>query len=458
MKRIIIAVALIVNGFGLIAQQQTESANPPVESTKLPYHEAVKIALQNNLNLNQQKNNLYSRQVQKNQSIAAFLPNLLIQGQGSHTDGQQPNPDGGELVDLSVDNFNANIQSGVMLFNGLNRINTLHQASNQFKAQSAFVKRSEQEVVFTVTTQYLQVLLDQELLKIAEESFRTQDVLLNQLKEQVNLGARAESDLYAQDALVGNLEVTALRAKVTLENDLALLTQTLQLDPSINFQVEFPPVESTLDINSLSLDSLYSVALANREDLKQAEFQAKANLHAYRASISGYLPSISLFASYGSQYISSLKADPQYGGFSNQFGTVFPSTSYGFNLSIPIFDRMVTRSNRVFNKVTYDNSVLQADNVKKTIKVDVKRTYNNYLTAIQAYNASQIQFQAGELALRTQQESFVLGVASQVELAQANQTFVQAAASKAQAEITMAFQEMLMNYAIGILNVDSFKQ
>jgi outer membrane protein len=249
-------------------------------------------------------------------------------------------------------------------------------------------------VVFNVTTQYLQVLLDQELLKIAEESFRTQDVLLQQLREMVALGSRAEADLYTQDAQVKNLEVIALRAKVTLENDKALLTQTLQLDPSVPIELAFPSLENTMDISSLSLDSLYAVALANRQDLKQAEFQAKSNHYAYKAAISGYLPNISLFASYGSQYISTVD-----GNFNHQFGTLFPSTSYGVNVSIPLFDRMVTRSTRVLNKVTYDNSVLQVENVKKTVKIEVKRTYNNYLTAVQSYNASDVQYKAGELAL-----------------------------------------------------------
>lgn len=452
MKKIIIAVVFILNSaFFLKARQQQD------QPLKLIYREAVKIALENNFNLNQQKNNLISSQVQKNQSIAAFLPNFYIQGSASHTDGQQPNPDGGDLMNLSVDNVNANIQTGVMIFNGFNRINTLNQMNNQFKAQSSFVKRSEQEVVFNVTTQYLQVLLDQELLRIAEGTHRVQNVLLNQLREQVNVGARAEADLYTQDAQVRNLEVTALQSKVTLENDKALLAQTLQLDPGIPVEVQFPAIENTLDITSLSLDSLYSVALDNREDLRQAEYQAKTNLYAYKASANGFLPSVSLFASYGSQYISTLKERPLYGNFNNQFTTVFPSVSYGVNVTIPIFDRLVTRNKRVLNKVIYDNSKLQRDNVEKTIKIDVKRTYNNYLTALQSYQASQVQIQAGELALRTQQESFILGVASQVALAQANQTYVQAAASKAQAEVTLLFQQMLMEYALGTLSVDSFE-
>ena len=127
MKKIAITVTLVCCIGVLYAQEQKKVVT-------LPYNEAIKIALENNLNLNQQKNNLFSRQVQRNQSVAAFLPNLSIQGQASRTVGQQTNPDGGELLDLTQDYLQAGIQTNVMLFNGLNRINTLNQANSQFKA------------------------------------------------------------------------------------------------------------------------------------------------------------------------------------------------------------------------------------------------------------------------------------------------------------------------------------
>src|SRR5688572_25394071 len=257
MKRILIAVVFVTGSVLTLHAQQS------ADTVKLTYREAVKIALKNNLTLNQQKNNLVVRQVQKNQSVAAFLPSVNIQGTASHTDGQQPNPDGGELMDLSVDNVSANIQAGVTLFNGFNRINSMNQYSNQFRAQASFVKRTEQDVVYNVTTQYLQVLLDQELLRIAEEAHRVQSIVLDQLREQVRLGARAEASLYAQDAQVRNLQVIALQSRVTLENDKALLAQTLQLDPSLPVALEFPTIENEVDVSSMSLDSLYTVALAH---------------------------------------------------------------------------------------------------------------------------------------------------------------------------------------------------
>lgn len=418
--------------------------------SKLNYKEAVQIALKNNVNLNQQKNTLFSREVQRNQSVASFLPNLELRGTANRTEGQQNNPVTGALQDISVDYAGASLNASLPLFNGFTRINNLSQTNLQFKAQTALVERTEQDVISSVTSQYLQVLLDQELLRIAEENYNAQKTTLDQTKEQVALGARAEADLYSQDALVRNFEVAALRAKVTLLNDKATLSQILQLDPAESFEVAYPEDLSIQSIDSLKLNELYEVALTNRKDLKQQDYQVEANKAQYRSSISGYLPNISFFATYGSQYLSNFN-----GGFREQFVTLNPQTQYGINFTIPIFDRLQTRSNRVLNKVTYENAVLQRNNLEKTVKIDVLRAYNNYLAAIENYKASQAQLQSGELAFRTQRESFILGLSNQVNLALASQTYIQAAASKAQAEITLIFQKVLLDYALGTLNFES---
>jgi outer membrane protein len=424
--------------------------------SKLTYKEAVKIALEKNVNLNQQKNTLYSRQVAKNAAIASLGPNLFIGGGGSRNIGQQQNPENGNLENLTVDNFGASINAQITVFNGFSRINQLQSSINQFKAQAAFVTRSEQDVIYNVTIQFLQVLLDQELLKIAQENYNAQNAVLDQIKEAVSLGARAESDLYNQDAQVKNMQVTALRARVTLENDKATLAQTLQLDPSTPLELESPDATNSVSVSlDLSLDSLYSIALEKRPDLKQINYQTQASKSLFKAAASGFYPTLTLGASYGSGYYSSLRENPIYGGFNNQFFNVLPNTNYQFNFSIPLFSRLSNRNQRAFNKVTYENSVLQRDNLEKTIKIDVQRAFNNYKAAIESYQAGLAQFQSGERALKTQQESFLLGVANQVTLAQANQTYVQAAASKAQAEVTLLFQAILLEYALGTLKFDN---
>ena len=423
------------------------------ETALLTFNEAVKIALEKNVTLNTQKNQLFSNQARKLQGYANYLPNLNAQGFAQRTDGLQIDPTTGQGGNITSDYVQASVNANYTLFNGLNRINTLKQNNLQFDAQTSLVERTKQDVIFNVTSQYLQVLLDQELLKIAQENLNAQKVVLEQMQGLVDAGVRATADLYTQDAQVKNLEVTALRATVTLENDRALLAQTLQADPAIRFEVTAPDWtdEYNLDyIQKMSLDSLYTVAVERRADLKQQKLNVEAFRHGMRANTSGYMPTITLFGSYGSTFFSANPAS-----FNDQFKRLNPQTSYGVNLTIPIFDRLQTHSLRAASRVSYDNAKLSEENLVKTIKIDVKRVYQNFLSAVESYKASQVQYQAGELALKTQQESYQLGVTTQVALALANQIFVQGAASKAQAEVTLIFQRILLEYALGSLNIDN---
>jgi hypothetical protein len=50
-----------------------------------------------------------------------------------------------------------------------------------------------------------------------------------------------------------------------------------------------------------------------------------------------------------------------------------------------------------------------------------------------------------------------LGISTQVALAQANQTYVLGAAAKVQAEVTLLFQKVLLEYALGTLQPELIK-
>jgi len=98
--------------------------------------------------------------------------------------------------------------------------------------------------------------------------------------------------------------------------------------------------------------------------------------------------------------------------------------------------------------------MLTKENLEKTVKIDVIRAMNNFHNAQEAYQSSLAQFKAGELSLQTQEESYSLGISSFVELADARRTYVQGAGSKAQAEVTLIFQRVLLEYALGTLSIE----
>jgi outer membrane protein len=449
MKRILFSVIASIICIGLHAQQ-TQDKTP----AKLTFEEAVKIGLERNVTLNTQKNLLEVSQAQKLNAIGTFIPGINIGGYYQHQDGQQPNTTTGDLEDLSTDGAGAQLNANYIIFNGLGRFNTLKQAENQLTAQSYLVKRSSQDVIYNTALQYLTVLLNQELLKIAVENQRAQQVLLDKIQASFDVGARAITDVYAQDAIVRGLEVVAIRAKNELQNTKSVLAQTLQLDPSQPFEAEFPTFQQNYDnYQNVSLDSLIQVAMANRPDLQQSVHQAKAYKFSMKSTTGRYLPYLSAYANYGTFYYSLIPQD-----FQTQIRTVNPSTSYGLNLTIPIWSQFQTKAQRTQARILYENSELTRQNVEKTVKLDVQRAYNNYVNAIEGYKASLSQLQSGQQALQTQEESYLLGISDQAALAQSNQVFVLAASSKAQAEVTLLFQKVLLEYSLGIIRIDEYEQ
>jgi outer membrane protein len=437
MKRILIGFFILLNGFS--GRTQT--------ITNLTFEEAVKIGLERNVLLNQQKNQLVFNQAQKLNGIGNFFPSVNVTSTYQHQAGQQQNTTSGNLEDLSTDYFGSQINGNFTVFNGFRVINTMEQANTQLMAQGYLIKRSAQDIVSIIATQYLQVLLDQQLLKIAEENLKAQEVLLEQIQGFFDVGSRAITDVYTQDALTKSAKVLSIRARNALQNDKSTLAQTLQIDPSQEFEVDYPKLAENLSAyQNVSLDSLIAIALINRADLQQFTYQVKANRNALQVSSALFMPSISLFANYGSFYYSLIPEN-----FSSQFRTLNPSLSYGASLTIPIFNRFQNKTQRANAKMLYENSLLNKQNIEKTLKQDVLRAQNNLKNALENYESSLIQFQAGELALKTQQESFELGIAPQTTLAFANQTYILGVASKAQAEVTLLFQKVQMEYALGIL-------
>ncbi|HOX83835.1 MAG TPA: TolC family protein [Chryseolinea sp.] len=440
MKRMMI---VFVIGFSmpLFLRAQTDQ--------NLTFGEAVKIALEKNVTLNQQKNQLEANQAARMGAIANHLPNLNAQGSFQRQQGQQPNTTNGNLEDLITDYTGLYLNTNYTIFSGMGRLNTYSQTNHQLTAQGYLIKRSTQDVIFNVANQYLQVLLDQELLAIAKENLASQVALLEQIQATYEVGSKAITDVYNQDALVKAAEVTAIRARNTMQNDKALLAQILQLEPQDTFTVVSPENRAFSAYVKLSVDSLTQLAISNRADLHQSQELVKANKYSLKSAGSTYSPNLSVYANYGSFYYSLIT-----NSYKDQFLNVNRSLTYGATLNIPIFSRYQTKTQRVTARVAYENSMLTKENLEKTVKIDVIRAMNNFHNAQEAYQSSLAQFKAGELSLQTQEESYSLGISSFVELADARRTYVQGAGSKAQAEVTLIFQRVLLEYALGTLSIE----
>ena len=170
-----------------------------------------------------------------------------------------------------------------------------------------------------------------------------------------------------------------------------------------------------------------------------------------------HFPQLGLFYQYNSYY-SSFSTDPmshQVIPFTDQYFKNNKQSIYGFQLNIPIFNQFNTITLKTRARVQMENAGLAEENAKSTIYKDVQTAYLNLLAAKDSYFATQAQFDAAQVAKQMQQESYQLGVSDLVQLSQATQTYVLAAASRAQAQYTLLFQKVILNYYIGTLSPDN---
>jgi outer membrane protein len=440
---VLFSVIVDVNG-----QDNTNSAE-----RKLTFQDAVKIGLKNNFDLQQQKNQLSYTQINKTSSMLQMGPRVEANGSFYRNDGNSFNQQRGEVVNGVIDFLNGSVSASMPVFNGLSQVNGFRSAHSLNEAQLHQVARSTQDVIQNVANNYLTCLLDQELVKIQKQNIETQRFQYEQIQSQVDLGARAEADLYNQEYQVKNAELLYIRAQNKLKNDLALLARSLALDPTVPLELEEVDwnVDTLLE-GYVNRDEMQQTALSRRSDLKQAEYTEKARHYSYSAIKGRYYPSVYAGVSYGSRYNYIHGFDNR--SFDDQFRHDNRQLSYGVSVTIPIFYGFQSRAQASLAKVQYKNAALDKDATEIRVKTEVMQAYQNFEDAKTNYLAAQAQLKAAELTYKTQKERYDLGISNVVEMNTTNQAYIQAQGDYQSALFTLMFQRLLIDYAVGTLTFE----
>jgi len=436
------------------------------EVVKLTFEEAIQRALKENITLKTENNNLIVNQIQKTNAIGQFLPNLSASARLTNVTGNQFISQQATLVNTSTSSFSPSLSSNLFLFNGLRNINNLKRANTSFTAQQNLIKRTEQDVMYNVSQQFLTVLLDQELVKIAQENIDVQKKQLERIAAFVESGITFKGDQFNLEAQIKSLELAEVQAVNQLENDKSLLAQTLMLDPMTDIEIITPDqtVESFL-VEEFKLDELYTTALQNRPDFKQFKYLKETGDYAVAVAKADYYPSLVAFFEYGSYYNNTAEdaiydTDGELLGyekvsFKDQLRDRNPQTIVGLSLSIPIFNRFNTKSNVVSAKIQRDNAQLNIESLENTIFTDVQTALQNYEAALASYEAASIQFDAAKVSMDTQTERYNIGLGNIIELTTSSNTFVQASVDKANASYTLLFQKIILDYQTGVLTAEN---
>ncbi len=422
------------------------------DTLKLSFQEAVEIGLKNNVTLRRESNNLEVSIANRNEAKALYAPGLGAYMNAQKINGQQFDQVTGGVYRDNTDVASVNLGGRYVIFDGMNRLYTNKQTQSQLESQKHLVDRTEQDIIYTVGSQFLQVLMDKEILRIGLINLEAQSTTLEQIKGFVEAGTRPLSDQLDQDAAVSQIEVEVIRAENNLRVDKAIFTQTLLLDPGVEIDALDPDwsFESILAQN-YDLDTLYEMALIYRPDYKKAITDQEAASATINIAKSLHYPTLEFFGAVGSRY-TSLATQTDFATQIFESNYVF---NYGLELNIPIYQRNRVKAEKVRAKMAYENSKLEEKDLRLMIFREVQTAYLNFSAAKKEYFAAEKQFNAAQEAYNIQKERYEVGVGTLVELTRSTWTLVDGAASRAQARYTLLFQKIILDYYTGLLNQEN---
>jgi len=418
----------------------------------LDFQEAIRIGLSQNVAYQRRTNEQEVFKRERQSAILGHLPKVNLNNNAFRQIGQQFQQVEGQLIVTNVTNniASSGLNANMPLLNAGRRLNMTRATTKFEEAGEHGIERAAQDVVFDIAQQYLQILLDQELLLIAIENLENQKQQLRQIEGFVEAGLRTLSDQYNQQSEVARLMTVVLNAEIQLETDLWQFAETLQLDSN-----SFPMLEPVnidtqrSEFMELSLPELYRISMKNRSDLKEQKLLEEGQKRMVAVSRSFYYPQFNAFFQYNT-FATSLDERP----FTDQFLRIYPQRTIGFSLTIPIFNNFENRVIVARSKFEYQNQQLESKALERRLIQETKLAYENYRAAIRREEATRVQLTAAEEAQKVIAERFRLGVSNFVDLAQANQQLVAAQSDYTQAVYTNYFQEVILRYTLGVLEVD----
>ena len=425
--KIIVTSLLLTCGtlFGVSAQRQ------------YTLMDCIDIALENNRNIKQQELNRQQREIAYSQARAELLPNLNASVGQNFVFGRSIGLDNVyENTNSSQSSFS--LGANITLFDGLRMKHNIDARKADMFASEADLEKMRDDIIMSVSSAFLQALLNRELLQIAETQLETTQADLARRTELVKSGKMAQGELFEQEAQLAKEELNRVRAVSNYKLALLDLAQIMELDEFDDFDVVAPPADSLISESSLlTSKAVYESALQNRPIIRSMQYRIESSEKEKLMAKAQLYPSLSFGANIGTVYYNMSGRDNS--PFNTQFRNNM-SNSLGFNLRIPIFNKFQVKNNIQSAELAIMNTRIEMDKTKLELRKQIEQAYYNALGAKSRWEAAQKSVEASNEAYRFAEEKHQSGRANTYELTLAKNNQTQALAEEAQAKYEYAFR------------------
>jgi outer membrane protein len=289
----------------------------------------------------------------------------------------------------------------------------------------------------SVSTAFLQVLMNKELIQIANDQIELTNTNLIRMNELVDNGKVARGELYELEAQLAKEEFNQIQAENNLKLSLLDLAQIMELEDFSNFDVVVPNDILVDESLLFSPTAIYQSALIARPEIRGAQYRVESSEKEILIAKSAYYPSLSFGASMGTGYYNMSGFDNA--TFSNQLKNN-RSTSLGFSLSIPIFNKFQVRNSVKNAQIALEHSKLEVDKTKIELRKRIEQAYYNAVAAESRWRAADKSELASREAYRFAEQKYENGRGTSYELSQAKSNLANVLSDQTQAKYEYMFR------------------
>jgi len=360
------------------------------------------------------------------------------------------------LVDSRETQLNYQLSSTINIFNGFSDYSALKAASLSKSASQFNLERAKQQITFDITQTFLQVILDRRVVGYAQKNLDASAQREAQLQELANVGRKAISDLYQQQAETSNDKLFQIQSETKLKNDIILLLRKLKISRTDKYRIGDMVVDTLpLGPGNSNMEALIDTAIYQRPDLKSSALNIKIAEWQIEGYKSGYLPKLYLqggIVSNGGYFNQLYVNGADVLGPQEPYGKALFGQLYGevaLSLSWHIFDRLYNKTNVSIATLYEQNDEIEHDDLMVQISSDIKQAYNDYLAALQQIATANRGLLAAGQAFDVIEGEYNTGRADFITLSNSQVVLLQAEVSKAQSDVNLALQKTIINFYIG---------
>jgi outer membrane protein len=308
----------------------------------------------------------------------------------------------------------------------------------QAQASTQNYQATRYNVLLEVNRAYFAALHAQAVIRVATATVDARQLLLDQVTTLANNNLKSQLDVSFADVSVSEAKLLLLRAQDSVASTLADLTRSLGADQQTSYQLVDEPLPSGPPDRP---DDLVAQALNTRPEIASLRFSRDASLRAAEAERDLSRPSVSLVGAAG------------FLPFINQGSTHIPAEYAGaaVNLDIPIFNSHLFSARREAARYKANEAEQQLRDEQERVARDVRVAWASARNAFQRIDVTAQFLRQATLASDLAQGRYNLGLASIVELTQAQLNVTQAEIENLAAKYDYQTQNAALQYSVGLL-------